>query len=339
MKVKTLIVHTALALWWLTPSVIYAQYAPAQPERAVADTNNAIIEGRVTLPSGFSAERNVRITLRNGQSMLSTLFSNKHGEFRFDNLSQGVYYVQAEIDDPAFEPVVEKVMLGRGITWELTLELRDKKLIGIGLGARVVSVAELRQKVPPAAKREYQLGMKFVSKGDIQQAAKHFQEAISIYPEYLAARNDLGAQYLKLKQLEEAEKHFQIVFRSDPKNFNAKFNMGLVRIERRDYLDAISQLNQAIAIDSTRPVARLWLGIAELETGDLAGAERELTKALVMGGDECVAAHYYLARVYFSRGGVEDASRAVQAYLQEAPRGEYVREAKELMKQINERKN
>jgi Tfp pilus assembly protein PilF len=321
------------------PMVIFAQYAPVQPERAVADTNNAVIEGRIKLPSGFSAERNVRITLKNGQSILSTLFSNKHGEFRFDNLSQGVYYVQAEIDDAPFEPVVEKVMLGRGITWELTLELRDKNLIGTGLGSRVVSVAELRQVVPPAAKKEYQLGMKFVSKGNFEQAALHFREAISIYPEYLAARNDLGAQYLKLKQVEEAEKHFQIVLASDPKNFNAKFNMGLVRIERRDYIDAISQLNQAIAIDSTRPVARLWLGIAELEMGDSAAAERELTKALITGGAECVAAHYYLARVYFSRGEVADASRAVQAYLQEAPRGEYVREAKELEKQISKSKN
>ena len=71
-----------------------------------------------------------------------------------------------------------------------------------------------------------------------------------------------------------------------------------------------------------------------LETGDLADAERELTKALVMGGAECVAAHYHLARVYLARGDKTEALRAVRAYLDDAPKGEYAKEAKQLEKQI-----
>ena len=313
-------------------TIASAQNIEIDTKYKTADTNNAVIEGRVNLPSGFSAERNVRITLRNSQMVLSTRYSNKHGEFRFDNLSEGMYYVQAEVEE--FEPVMEKVALGRGIVWQVRLELREKKLPFAINASRVVSVAELRQSVPAAARKEYELGLKSVAKADFVNAAGHFQEALAIYPEYLAARNDLGAQYLKLKRLDEAEKHFQIVIEKDPKNFNAKFNLGLVRIERKNYQDAILQLNQAIVIDSTRPVARLWLGIALLETGDLAQAERELRKALVMGGPECVAAHYHLARIYLSRGDNADASRAVRAYLDEAPKGEYAQEAKQLEKQL-----
>jgi tetratricopeptide (TPR) repeat protein len=192
----------------------------------------------------------------------------------------------------------------------------------------------LRQSVPSAAKKQYELGLKSVSKGKFEEAATHFQAALSIYPEYLAARNDLGAQYLKLKQLDEAQKHFEIVLANDPKNFNAKFNMGLVQVERHNYREAIELLNQAIAIDSTRPVARLWIGIAKLELGDLEVAEGELTRALIMGGDECVAAHYHLARIYFDRGDLKEAARSVQSYIQLAPRGEFIREAKELSQQI-----
>src|SRR4030095_13051411 len=175
-----------------------------------------------------------------------------------------------------------------------------------------------------AAKKQYELGLKLVSKGDFQKAATHFQDALSIYPEYLAARNDLGAQFLKLKQIDEAEKHFQIVLAKDPKNFNAKFNMGLVEVERHNYTTVISLLNQAVAIDSTRPVARLWIGIAKLELGDVEIAETELTRALITGGDECVAAHYHLARIFMSRGDVNEAARSVQSYIQLAPRGEFI---------------
>ena len=168
----------------------------------------------------------------------------------------------------------------------------------------------------------------------MSSAANYFQQALTIYPEYLAARNDLGAQYLKLKRIDEAEKDFETVLDHDPKNFNAQFNLGLVRIERKNYADAISQLNRAIVIDSTRPVARLWIGVALLEMGDLATAERELTKALVMGGSECVAAHYHLARIYLSRGEKKEALREVRAYLEDAPKGEYVSEAKQLEAQL-----
>ena len=206
-----------------------------EPKYKTADTNNAVIRGRVTLPSGFTVEGYARITLRNQQSILSTLYTNNSGEFQIRNLSEGIYYVQAEVSHGNFEPVMRRVELGRGLMVDLVLELREKTDPTLNRHRKVVSAAELHQAVPSAAKKQYELGLKFVNKGNFQQAATHFQEAVSIYPEYLAARNDLGAQYLKLKQLDEAQKHFQIVLGNDPKNFNAKFNMGLVQVERRNY--------------------------------------------------------------------------------------------------------
>jgi Tfp pilus assembly protein FimV len=53
-----------------------------------------------------------------------------------------------------------------------------------------------------------------------------------------------------------------------------------------------------------------------------------------MGGAECVAAHYHLARIYFSRGDTAQAASAIQAYLEEAPKGEYVKDAKQLQKKL-----
>ena len=320
--------------------VVFAVTARAQeidPKYKTADTNNAVIRGRVTLPSGFAAEGYARITLRNHQSVLSTLYTNNSGEFQIRNLSEGIYFVQAEVKGN-FEPVTRRVELGRGLMVDLTLELRAKNDPGGTRPGKVVSAAELRQSVPSAAKKQYELGLKFVNKGNFQRAATHFQEALTIYPEYLAARNDLGAQYLKLKQIDEAEKHFEIVLSNDPKNFNATFNMGLVQVERRNYTEAISLLQQAMALDSTRPVARLWIGIAKLEMGDIEIAESELTRALITGGDECVAAHYHLARVYMTRGNRLEAARSVRAYVQLAPKGELIKEAKELARQIENNK-
>jgi tetratricopeptide (TPR) repeat protein len=325
----------ALVVWLFLSASVSAQ---VEPRYKTADTNNAVIRGRVTLPSGFGAEGYARITLKTQQSILSTLYTNNSGEFQIRNLSEGIYYVQAEMPQGNFEAVTRRVELGRGLMVDVVLELVEKKDPTGNRVGKVVSAAELQQSVPSQAKKQYELGLKFVSKGNFQQAATHFEEAVSIYPEYLAARNDLGAQYLKLKRIDEAEKHFEIVLGKDPRNFNAKFNMGLVQVERHNYIEAISLLNQAVAIDSTRPVARLWIGIAKVEQGDLDSAEAELTRALIMGGSECVAAHYHLARVYLNRGAVTDATRSVQAYIQQAPRGEFIKEAKDLERKIATKK-
>lgn len=314
------------------------QAQEADVNHKTPDSNNASIRGRVTLPSGFGVEGYARITLRNQTSILSTLYTNSTGEFQIRNLSEGIYFVEAEIRNGNFESAVRRVELGRGLMADITLELKEKSDPAGAKKGKVVSAAELRQAVPSAAKKQYEIGLKFVNKNDFQQAATHFQEALSIYPEYLAARNDLGAQYLKLKRIDEAEKQFETVLSNDPKNFNAKFNMGLVEMERRHYTQAISLLNEAVAIDSTRPVARLWIGIAKLELGDLEVAENELTRSLIMGGPECVAAHYHLARIFLNRGDLNEATRSVNSYIQLAPRGEFITEAKELAQQIAKRR-
>jgi Flp pilus assembly protein TadD len=305
------------------------------PRYKTADTNNAEIHGRVILPSGFLLDSYAKITLRNAQSVIQTLHTSKSGEFQIANLSEGVYYVQAESLDGVFEPVSRKIELGRGLRVNLNLELRERKAVHIsGLASRVVSAAELSQKIPTDAKKAYEQGLKAVRKGKFLEAATLFEQALQVFPEYLAARNDLGAQYLKLERVEEAEKQFKLVLAIDPKNFNAKFNMGLVEIEQTNYMGALAHLNQAVSLNSTRAVPHLWIGIAKLELGYLREAEQSLERALLMGGEECIAAHYQLARIYVSRGQLEDASRSLQVYLKQSPQGEYSKKARELSRQI-----
>ena len=84
MKVIIIRSWVGLFLCLVLSAIASAQDMEIDTRYKTADTNNAVIEGRVNLPSGFSAERNVRIILRNSQMVLSTRYSDKHGEFRFD---------------------------------------------------------------------------------------------------------------------------------------------------------------------------------------------------------------------------------------------------------------
>ena len=55
-----------------------------------------------------------------------------------------------------------------------------------------------------------------------------------------------------------------------------------------------------------------------------------------MDGSECLSAHYHLARIYALRGDTAEALRSLRAYLDDAPKGEYVSDARELEKKLQQ---
>jgi TolA-binding protein len=299
------------------------------------DPNNASIAGRVLLPSGRSADVNIKVTLSNQQSMLMTLVTSKHGEFQFQNLSEGTYFVQAVDETNIFDGVTETVRLVRGQVTQVNLVLRSKAAAPTTTPkVTTVSAKTLEQQVPPAARKAYAQAVKLLSKGRRAEAIQQLQQALTLYPEYLAARNDLGAQLLKLNQFDEAATQFQRVLAQDPNYTNAHFNLGLVLLEQKRYGEALARLRQALALDQTRPDVQLWLGVALLETNDLAAAERALTKALITGGRELAVSHFYLAQLYLRRADAAAATQALKVYLEEAPKGEQVEEARALLKKL-----
>ena len=83
----------------------------------------------------------------------------------------------------------------------------------------MVSVAKLDQQVPDAARKELEKGVDLSGKGKFQDAVGRFNKAISIYPNYLMARNSLGAQYLKLGKWAEAAEQFAAAIQIDSKGY------------------------------------------------------------------------------------------------------------------------
>ena len=70
-------------------SATYAQTRDRDPGSMQSPSETASISGRVVLPSGRSLSSNVKIVLNNSQSPLNTLYTDKHGEFRFVNVREG----------------------------------------------------------------------------------------------------------------------------------------------------------------------------------------------------------------------------------------------------------
>jgi Tfp pilus assembly protein PilF len=328
---------------WLYPVVmliglaapVAAQDLTMTDKMPVRDSSSASITGRVMLPSGLTSGSHLKLILSNMQAPMTTLYSDKNGEFHFDNLPSGTYYLQVLPDEAVYEPLTHQVRLKPGEPAYVVLSLKEK----IGPVAKesrsnVVSIAEEERVVPASARKAFEQADKLIDKGEIDGAIIQLNKAVAIYPDYARARNKLGVQYLKRKRWPEAAEQFHTILEKNPKYFDARLNLGIVLYEQKRFNEAIEELSHAVSLDSTSAAAHLFWGIAALEMNDLIVAERELVRALLFGGEQYSNAHYYFAHVYLKTGRREEAAREFTLFLKTAPSGEMANQARALLQQL-----
>ena len=316
-------------------NLAHAQRNPAPSRTPTFDaTGVGSIDGRVVLPSGQPVSGRVKINLSTINDPGMTLYTDSNGGFSFGNLRAGTYYVEAISESNSYEPTSEQVRLQRGMRLSLIIALKEKPGAAGKKPGGIVSVAELDPNVPAAAKKEYDRATGLANSGKTGESIEAYKKALSIYPAYLVAHNDLGVQYLNLNKPAEAADEFGAAIEINPKAFNPRLNMGIALVEQDKFMDAVEHLNQAIAIDSSAPAARLYLGIASTETDELEVGERELGLALSSGGPEYVIARYYLAVIHMKKGNRDEAVRELKAYLEKSPEGALAKRARQMLKTL-----
>jgi len=145
------------------------------------------------------------------------------------------------------------------------------------------------------------------------------RKAITLYPEFVMARNDLGAQLLGLGKLDEAADELRKAITLDQKAFNPKLNLGIVLVAQHQFAEAAEVLNQALSIEAGSPEARLYSGIALMALGRLEAAEKDLRTAYSLGGTPYALALFHLGQLYMNKGDRESARQAFAEYLRDLP--------------------
>ncbi|MFL6275042.1 MAG: tetratricopeptide repeat protein [Blastocatellia bacterium] len=327
----------ALALVGLAAAAHAQSDNPTRRAPTVDSTAVGSISGHVTLPSGDSINNRVRITLTTLNDPGMAGFTDNNGSFTFSNLRAGNYNIEVVGDAKLYEPTTEQVLLPRGASITVTIALREKSATAEKKPAgNVVSAAESDEKVPEAARKEYERATRLVSDGKLAESVEAFKRALAIFPNYLRAHNDLGAQYLKLKQLDAAVAEFEAALDINPKVFNPRLNLGIAHLERNNLSEALEQFTQAISLDSSSASAHLYLGVALEKTDELASAERELRSALSLGGQPFAVAHFHLAQVQMKKGDKEQTVNELTLFLKESPDNELAGRARRILDELKQ---
>ena len=284
------------------------------------------------LPNGSPVNEPVKVTLKVMRGDQATTYTDRDGRFEFKAVAAGEYTVEAEADRSRdrFDIVDERVTVRINTPNFLTLTLKEKGKAQEKHG-RTVSVAMLDQKVPPAAKHEYDNATQLARAGKSDESIAALQRAVALYPDYLMALNDLGAQLLDAGRLDEALVALRKATQIDPNSFNPLLNLGIALVQKKMFSDALTALDHALTAEPSSPAAHLYAGMAASGANDQARAEREFKTAHELGGNAFAVALVYLARLSVKQGHKQDAIDALQLYLREDPAGANVTVAKKML--------
>jgi tetratricopeptide (TPR) repeat protein len=320
---------------WAAIIVIGLSVCAAMGQAGTSTTGS--IRGRVVLPNDGPVFESVSIRLESLRGVRSTGFTDNQGNFSFRALPVGIYEVVVEADRNHFDPVSTKVEVFPNSPSIMTIVLKLKKeAVKEKTGSSTISTGELDPNIPPAAKKEFELGAAAAREKNSAKAIAHLQKAVAIYPRYLKAYNDLGAHQLVSGLLDEAAESLARAIEIDPKAFNPRLNLGMVLVQQHRFEEASAELSTAVSLESNSASARLYYGRALVGLNNLDAAEKELKTAYDIGGAEYALALYHLGQLYMGKGERDAAVKTFETYLIAAPSATNAPEVKKMLAMLKQ---
>jgi Ca-activated chloride channel homolog len=199
-----------------------------------------------------------------------------------------------------------------------------------------ISVSKLDLRAPGKARKEYEKGMLLLARKDFTGTADHMTQAVTIYPEFVAAHNALGSSYLSMGKNEEARNEFTKAVALDDHLPISQMNLGCAEFALKNYSAAEKALQKASAIAPLDQQVLTALAYAQLMNQDYAGtvATAKQVHSRVHKGAAMV--HFYAAAAWDGQQKASEAQQELLTFLKEDPKSPAADDAKGLLEQLKQ---
>ena len=160
--------------------------------------------------------------------------------------------------------------------------------------------------------------------------------ALSIYPDFPLALNELGVEYLRSGQADKAADVFRRAVKMSPQGFQPTLNYGVALLNMRRFAEAEVQFRSAVRLNNSALTAHMYLGIVLAIQRKLEEGEKELRIATDSQSPEVALAHRYLGGVFLEKHQYQLAAAELETYLRLVPRAA---DAEWLRQKIRELRN
>lgn len=289
------------------------------------------IVGRVTYPSGRQLNRRQTVRLSSIVVGEFSTMTDDSGVFTFRRLKEGTYLIRIDAGKE-YLPVQETVDLydNRGQTLHVQIELKPRPL----KTSKPAVINAALAGAPKAAMDFYQQGINSAAAGETNKAIRQLRSALTIYPQFVVALNELSVLYLQLNDLANAGEVLAEAVKLDPENATLRLNYGYVLMLRQRFVDADRELRRAVELKADYALAHLYRGKVLIKLRNFGEAEKELRRAITLGSDSAPLAYRYLGALYSERGEKEKAIEALETYLKLNPRVQDAEQVRSVLKEL-----
>lgn len=280
--------------------------------------NNYIV-GTVYAPDGVPINTRMRIKLTSPEwgDILAT--TDDRGKFVFSGVGSGVYTIVID-REKEYEPVSQEVDIVRPRntvpeTYFVTIRLRavEEKKSKPG----VISAANAG--VPKAALDHYESASKLANAKDLKGALKELKLAVSEYPAFVSAHNQMGVIYLRLNEVDHADDAFKAALKINPEAYEPLLNRGISQYRLGKFKDAETMFRSSLKVKADSAVSYYYLGRTLNKLNRNEDAESAFLTCLKMSPDDFKEAHRFLAAIYLDRGTLPRVIEELETYLKVVP--------------------
>jgi tetratricopeptide (TPR) repeat protein len=304
------------------------------------------IHGQVRFAEGGAPAANVVVRLESneGGGYITEAFTDRLGKFSFTGIPPAMYSVR--VRQTGYRDAQQNVDMMTMSSGLVLLQL----LREVSTAKNTTATGSIDANVPPEAQKEFDKGTIALAEGGKDKtafAARCFEKAVSIYPQFVEARLKLGTAYMDLEQWDKAEKALLATIEVDPKAFNALFALSEIYLRGNKIAEAEKVLVQGLAIQDQSYLGHLNLArvywekaraVKDLMTAKpaLEKAYEEVKRALVLNPN-LAGAHLLKGNLLLRVSRAADAVAEFNAYLRLEPNGPYAAETRALIEKINHR--
>jgi type IV pilus assembly protein PilF len=180
------------------------------------------------------------------------------------------------------------------------------------------------------------LALAYYARKEFPLAEAHLKKAISIYPKFSDARNNLGRLYTDLGRYDEALS--QLIYVSKdltyPNPEKVFLNLGLVYLKKGDFVASQNNFKKSMQSNVHFCPAYNYYGQALFQQQKYAEAIDSFEQALSLCDNNYDEAHYYSALSYYKLGETDRAVARLEEVERRYPDSEYAGKAKSMLKII-----
>jgi tetratricopeptide (TPR) repeat protein len=273
----------------------------------------------------------VQVQLRNlnGGGPVTTTYTDQSGAFYFNGIPAGSYELVAVSGVYQASDRVE--VKGMTASASLRIPVRDTTP-NDGAGNNTISVAQYR--VPEKAREEFMKARAASAKSRTEEAQKHLQRALEIYPNYADALTLRAIFELSDRNAAAAVDDTQKAIQADSSYALAYTVMGAALNATGSFDEALRVLRRGETLAPDFWQTYYEQGKAYLGKSDYRASMQQLDKAASLMQDQFPIIHVVRARALMGLNQSADAVAELEAYLGKEPNGEESVQARAMLEKV-----